>query len=262
MAILINDNYSLAAQKPFDARYLNISTPWTSIAAVNAGIPTYRYHGLTVNINGDEYWYKNGILDTDLILKSTGSSGGTTTTIIGSTGITAILSGTTYTISIKGISLAGNSLLWSGNSFNVNINSGTLSTALGSKLDTTDFDTFTGTTLPNTYYDKIEIDTIVSGITSNSVSVTMLTTPVYSATSTDDYIGASGGTIIYMPLTPKLGQRIIVVDVIGNASTDDIIIDGNGKLVNGTTYATINTDFGSITFIYTGSFWSVTAFII
>lgn len=70
MAILINDNYQLTAPKPFDARYMNISTPWSSIGAVNTAIPqAYRYIGLTVNINGTEHWYATGILDTDLVPK-------------------------------------------------------------------------------------------------------------------------------------------------------------------------------------------------
>jgi len=75
MAILINDNYSLSANKPFDARYLNISTPWASCAAAIAGIPTYRYSGLTVNIAGDEWWWKDGVGDGDLVLKTQGGSG-------------------------------------------------------------------------------------------------------------------------------------------------------------------------------------------
>lgn len=74
MAILINDNYSLQATKPFDARYMNISTPWTSCAAVIAAIPTYRYQGLTVNINGEEWWWRDGIADGDLIPKVLGGS--------------------------------------------------------------------------------------------------------------------------------------------------------------------------------------------
>jgi len=388
MAIIINDNYSLAAQKPFDARYLNISTPWTSIAAVNAGIPTYRYLGLTVNINGVEYWYKNGVTDTDLIIKgggeatsgervtkrinltshgfslnnvigwsggtynkaiangsydgevlgivnnvidndnfdltqtgyvsgltglsinktyflsdtikggltinppttsghilkpiliansptsawifsypgysvSTGStgSGGTINIITGGTGINVLTTGTTTIISIDGSNLIGNSLMWSGNTFNVDINSGTLSDALNNKLNISDFEVYTGTTLPNTYYNKTQIDAIITGITSNCVNVMVTTTPTYIATVNDDYIGTTGGTIIYLPPIPKIGQRIIVADVIGNSSILHIIISGNGKLINGNGYATINTDFGSITFIYTGSFWSVTAFI-
>jgi len=86
MAILINDNYSLAAQKPFDARYLNITSPWTSVAAVNAAIPTYRYRGLTVNIMGVEYWYGAGVADGDLVIKDSG---------LASTGITSATNGLT-----------------------------------------------------------------------------------------------------------------------------------------------------------------------
>jgi len=69
MAILINDNYSLQGIKPFDDRYLNISTPWANVAAAKAGIPTYRYTGLTVNVLGVEYWWKNGVGDGDLVAK-------------------------------------------------------------------------------------------------------------------------------------------------------------------------------------------------
>ena len=86
MAILINDNYSLQACKPFDARYLNICTPWTSVAAVNAAIPTYRYTGLTVNILGVEYWYADGVADVNLVVKDSG---------IASTGLTTAINGLT-----------------------------------------------------------------------------------------------------------------------------------------------------------------------
>ena len=81
------------------------------------------------------------------------------------------------TISVDGSSLAGNSISWTGNTFNVDITTGTLSTALNNKLEVTDFntysgttvpatyltinnfDTFTGTTLPANYYNKTEINT-------------------------------------------------------------------------------------------------------
>ena len=57
-------------------------------------------------------------------------------------------------LSVNGSALAGNSLLWSGNTFNVNTATGTLSTALNSKLNTTIYQTYTGTTAPNRYLDK------------------------------------------------------------------------------------------------------------
>ncbi len=80
MAIIINDNLAVNIGKPIDSKYLNITTPWISIGAVNAGIPlSYRYTGLTVNILGAEYWYANGITNGDLVLKTNiGTLTGTT----------------------------------------------------------------------------------------------------------------------------------------------------------------------------------------
>ncbi len=76
MAIELGDNIKTGAPKPTDSRYLNNQVPWTSVSEVNAnitgGVGGVRYVGLTVNINGEEYWYKNGIADTDLELKSFG----------------------------------------------------------------------------------------------------------------------------------------------------------------------------------------------
>lgn len=67
-----NDAFDIRAPKPIDKRYLkNEVTTWTSVAEVNAGIVSaYRYPGLTVLINNIEYWYKGGILDTNLVPKS------------------------------------------------------------------------------------------------------------------------------------------------------------------------------------------------
>ena len=67
-------------QKPADAKYfLSGETPYNDISEVNSTLVSgIRHTGLTVNIAGDEYWYKNGIGDLDLILKSgdkTNSSG-------------------------------------------------------------------------------------------------------------------------------------------------------------------------------------------
>ena len=74
MAIIINDNYGLNAGKPLDSRYFDGLVPWADEAAVNAGIVgSYRYIGLTVNIAGTEYWYKDDVGDVDLIEKESGA---------------------------------------------------------------------------------------------------------------------------------------------------------------------------------------------
>jgi len=108
MAINLNDNIKVLAGKPTDARYLNNLAPYVSETEVNTTISSVeRYTGLTVNINGVEYWYKEGIEDTDLVIKTAGAGTGTLT---GATnGLSLIDSGTT-------VILGGN--LTTGTTFN------------------------------------------------------------------------------------------------------------------------------------------------
>ena len=74
MAIVVNDNFQNNSPKSLDNIYLSFGmNNYASISAVNAAInPAYRHLGLTVKIGADEYWYRNGLADTDLILKSSG----------------------------------------------------------------------------------------------------------------------------------------------------------------------------------------------
>ena len=71
MSIILNDNLKINAGKPADSKYLNSSNqPYDSISAVTSGVTiSERYSGLTVNIGGDEYWYKNSVADVGLIAK-------------------------------------------------------------------------------------------------------------------------------------------------------------------------------------------------
>jgi len=103
-------------------------------------------------------------------------------------------------------------------------------------------------------------DTITGN--SNVLNIVDFTGTGYTATTESDFIGASGGTTIYLPNPPKDGQRIVVADIAGNALSFPITIDGNGNDILNTSTATINTDYGSITFIFnTKGFWSTAAFI-
>ena len=62
--------------KPADDKYLNDGIPYVDIAEVNSLISEgIRHTGLTVNIQGVEYWYRDGVTDTDLIVKITDSGG-------------------------------------------------------------------------------------------------------------------------------------------------------------------------------------------
>jgi len=85
-------------------------------------------------------------------------------------------------IAVDGASLAGNSISWTGNTFNVDVNSGTLSTALTAKLNVSDFNTFTGTTLPANYLTISDFNTFTG---------TTLPANYYNKTEINSYTGAT-----------------------------------------------------------------------
>lgn len=77
MAIQLSDSIFVGQQKPVEDKYYNGLSPYSSTSDVNTTLASaIRYRGLTVNVNGVEYWYKDGIADTDLVAKATGGGGG------------------------------------------------------------------------------------------------------------------------------------------------------------------------------------------
>ena len=113
-------------------------------------------------------------------------------------------------LSVNGNALAGNSISWTGNTFNVNPATGTLATvlstklnvssfniysgatttAIGDKLATTIYQTYTGTTAPNTYLSKGAFNTY-SGETQTEIG-NKLTTTIYQT-----YTGTTVPNIYY-----------------------------------------------------------------
>jgi hypothetical protein len=60
---------------PLDAYYYDGDAAWTSTTAANAGINVgVRYEGLTVNVNGEEYWFYGGTADINLVTKLSGTT--------------------------------------------------------------------------------------------------------------------------------------------------------------------------------------------
>lgn len=73
-----------------------------------------------------------------------------------------------------------------------------------------------------------------------------------------NYIGVLGDTVtINLPLEPIEYIEYTITDLRGDAETTPITINGNGKLINGETSAIIDTNYGSFTFKYSGSFWYI-----
>lgn len=76
MAIGLSDNIYSSSPKPLEAKYATLTgVPYSSSAEVTSSIPlSNRYQGLTVLVSSStevaEYWFKGGIANTDLILKT------------------------------------------------------------------------------------------------------------------------------------------------------------------------------------------------
>jgi hypothetical protein len=107
--------------------------------------------------------------------------------------------------------------------------------------------------------DKGYVDTNIA-CCSNIINVNNIGT-TYTTLETDDYVGVSGSSCIYLIAAPKTGQRVIIADICGNALSAPITVDGNGNCINDGASSIINTNYGSITYIYNGNRWSAAAFI-
>jgi hypothetical protein len=250
MAINLSDNIYTSAPKPTDSRYLCNLTPYTSVGQANSnitgGVGGVRYTGLTVNIGGSEYWYKTGIGDGDLVLKSLGGT------------ITGATNGLSLYNSGKSLGLGGSIITGT-----------TLTLSVGSTLTFVD-SRFASNQIGVTYAGDYSLNYIARSIVdagyvtgkSNQVNVyCQAVTAVYVATCSNDFIGAQSGSTICLPVTPKPCQRITITDVSGHALECMIIVNGNGRCINCADCATVNTDFGSVTLVNNGNSWSATAFI-
>jgi hypothetical protein len=90
------------------------------------------------------------------------------------------------------------------------------------------------------------------------VAVTDVATATYTALSTDYFLCVLTNGLVTITLpTGVLGKVYMVKDCFGAAATNPITIQGTGgQLVDGST-ATINTNFGSLQFVFNGTDWSI-----
>jgi hypothetical protein len=79
----------------------------------------------------------------------------------------------------------------------------------------------------------------------------------YVALPTDYFIGQNVGapSSVSLPLAP-VGTIYIVKDVSGNASVNPISIS-DVTTIDGAGFALINTDYGSLNFIFNGTEWNI-----
>ena len=119
-----------------------------------------------------------------------------------------------------------------------------------------------GNTTVSTSGDTIIVNSEGGG-SSKQVFVTTASDVAVLDTSINTIYVASGTTGYTLPVVPSTGAEITFVDELGTAGTTNIIIDGNGNNIrsNVDTNALINTNFGSMTIIFNGNKWNVTAFV-
>lgn len=92
----------------------------------------------------------------------------------------------------------------------------------------------------------------------NIVPVTDVTTTPYTPGATEYFlcVDVAGPASIVLP-TSVVGKVYVVKDCDGDASTNPIIITATGSTIDGSVSATINVDYGSLTFVFNGTEWSI-----
>ena len=84
----------------------------------------------------------------------------------------------------------------------------------------------------------------------------------YQMTQSDEVFSArktvGQATVVNLPLYPVLGRESLVIDGRGDAATNNITIaTGDGTSINGSSTATINTNYGFKKFRFNGSYWNI-----
>jgi hypothetical protein len=107
-------------------------------------------------------------------------------------------------------------------------------------------------------------DGTVTGLTGNKYAIRITSTNITLLNS--DYVilvTTTGGTrTITLPSSPLNGQAYKIKDSGGNAATNNITISGNGKNIEGSSTATINTAFGGVEIVFSTTLnqWYILSF--
>jgi hypothetical protein len=102
---------------------------------------------------------------------------------------------------------------------------------------------------------------ITSGLTDGGAlvkNVCLPVTPTYTMNNSDFFIGISGGSTVILPTSPKCGMVVIIGDISNTAGSFPITIVGS--VVGCTSTSQIDTNSGSLSYIFNGTRWNVFAF--
>lgn len=93
-----------------------------------------------------------------------------------------------------------------------------------------------------------------------NIASTFVTTNNYIITDDNDVIVVDATTsslTIKLPPSPAAGDTYDIKDGVGIAATNNIIIDGNGKTIDGLATQTMSFNYSSVTLIYNGTQWNI-----
>jgi hypothetical protein len=102
---------------------------------------------------------------------------------------------------------------------------------------------------------------ITSGITNGGAlvkNVCLPTISTYSMNNGDFFVGMSGGSTVILPTTPLCGMVVVIADISNTALSYPITIVGS--IVGCTSTSQIDTNSGSLSYIFNGTRWNVFAF--
>ncbi len=241
MAIIINDNFAVNLGKPIDSKYLTGQTVWLSTSDVNARILSpYRYIGLTVNINNDEYWYKTGLSDTSLVLKQ--SAAISSNALI--SGATNGLNVVNHIVRLGGTITGSTTLTLTGTSALIFADS--RATHVGIQYASDYSSGFTN----NSLVTKLYVDSKTS--VSSGERITKTITQASHGFNTKDFIGWSGGTYNKAIANGLYdGEFIGIVSKCNNVNSFDVtqagFVTGLTGLITNTTYFLSDVTSGLIT---------------
>lgn len=97
-------------------------------------------------------------------------------------------------------------------------------------------------------------DFAVINVVDTNANVTAVSTAVFMS-------GLTADRSAILPVAPTTGQEVVVKDADGSLAAHNIIVDGNGKLIDGFTTYTMSAfplgAKGSVTLIYNGTSWGM-----
>lgn len=102
-----------------------------------------------------------------------------------------------------------------------------------------------------------DIQSLYTGLLATVIVTTGTSLTVTAGTVAILNLGTPAAFTFLLPASPSANQMVVITDGAGNASQYRILIDGNGKNINGQASAILSSNYGTITLIFNGTQWNI-----